>query len=746
MKEAIALHGCSPEPLSNYLKALGILRLVVEKLDPKAKGYWCNDTFMLATAKSEQELVDFFLNDYQPTPLVAPWNGSTGFYPKDNKKTLTAILYSQADRFKDYREAIATAQAQVDDLGLTTQPAKEEKQKLLIRLRNTLPDAAVKWLDTCALITSDELKFPPLTGTGGNDGNFEFSRTFMQQLQELFDLDTGKPQAVAHQFLQAAILGATVPELQFAGKIGQFNPIAAGGANAAPGYDADSRVNPWDYILMLEGIMLFTSGATRRYENDESQGGFAYPFTVRPSSIGYGSASEADKARAELWIPLWESPVGLAELQSLFLEGRAKVTVNQGTSITSRPAHNGVDFARAISRLGKERGLGGFVRYSFQERNGLSYFAIPLGRFQPKENPQADRLAEIDSWLVKFSRVAQDAAAPASVKLAHRQLDEAIIQFVRGQSQLLDVLIALGEVEKALDRSLRFTLDKRLEPIPHLNSAWIQDCYDQSAEFRLALALARKGLLQKVLPISKGGHKTLELVDYPHTGRGWRQRLVRVRGDYKPYWFDQQDNITTWRSGSFVQNLIHVLRREEIESERSEKASSEPDLKELESMPNRPTAQLDDIAAWIAKETNDDRIEAIARGLSLIPYHKPLSNEGEQPNLLPPYAYAISAIVHRRFLQFANAEGNLVELTLPRIPAFLTRLASGQALIATKLAAQRLRASGLRPALLDGLDEPSPERTLRIAAALAFPISNPDAAYLLKRIQKIDDSKLKEPE
>ncbi|MBD2536194.1 type I-U CRISPR-associated protein Csx17, partial [Nostoc flagelliforme FACHB-838] len=290
MAETIILSGCSPEPLSNYLKALGVLRLIVEqKQDVTAKGCWKNDYFTLITNISTKHLVDFFLQEYKPTPLVAPWNGSTGFYPKDNKKTIESIINSRTERLADYRETITIAQVQVDKLKLVVQPKeKDDKKKLVTRLRNNLPEKAVKWLDTCTLINTEDLKFPPLTGTGGNDGNFEFSRTLMQQLQELIDFQTGEPKENANLLLQASLFNSTVPGLSFTGKIGQFNPIAAGGANAAPGYDADSRVNPWDYILMLEGIMLFTSSATRRYEQSQSSD-FAYPFTVRPSNVGYGS-------------------------------------------------------------------------------------------------------------------------------------------------------------------------------------------------------------------------------------------------------------------------------------------------------------------------------------------------------------------------------------------------------------------------------------------------------------------------
>ncbi len=712
----IELKGCTPEPLSNYLKALGVLRLVIEqKKDTKAKGFWRDNSFILLTELAQEDLEQFLLHDYQPTPLIAPWNGSTGFFPKDNPKTLHAIYHSQAWRFASYRQAVAVAQEQVKSLGLTAQPKdKETKRQLLSRLRNNLPDEAVKWLDTCALITSDELKFPPLTGTGGNDGNFEFSRTFMQQLQELLDLETGEPKANTSLLLQAALFDVTVPALPFAGKIGQFNPIAAGGANAGPGYDAGSRVNPWDYVLMIEGIMLFTAGATRRYEQIK-QGEFAYPFTVRASSTGYSSASEQDEARAELWVPLWSSPTGLKELQILFSEGRAKVPTHEGQAKPfARSANDGVDFARAVSTLGVNRGIKDFVRYSFQVRNGLSYFAIPLGHFQPRFDSQVDLLAQLDPWLLSFKIAAQDTNTPASVKRAHRRLETAIIDFSRGKIKLLDVLITLGGVESALDRSLKFTQEKNLQPVPRLSNEWIEGLANDSVEFRLALALA---------------------------GSGLRRRLVRVRKDDFPRWAVNEDGLTTWQAGPLIKNLITLLKREEIESQHREK--QQEGESGVESNLVHPSARLDDIAHWIEGKIDDSRVEAIARGLCLIklPREYPKYNKPELPI---PIAYALLKITHHRLLKAKALQqifGRYVlakDLTLPRVPGLLAKLAAGDCRASTLLAARRLHASGLRPVIREEIYEPSP-RTLRIAAALAFPIADQSVAHLLKQIRELDE-------
>ncbi|AFY66363.1 type I-U CRISPR-associated protein Csx17 [Geitlerinema sp. PCC 7407] len=737
MPESMILGGCTPQPLSAYLKALGILRLLVEQgRDRQAKGYWENDAFVLVTSLSREALETFFLEEYQPTPLVAPWNGSTGFYPKDKaqKRLLQEIVDAPAERFRIYGETIAIAQRQVDALGLTVQPKeKSDKRKLLERLRNELPDEAVKWLDTCALVTSEDLSFPPLAGTGGNDGNFEFSRTFMQQLREVMDFGTGKPNPSAQALLRAALFDDVLPSLPFSGRIGQFNPVAA----------ASDRVNPWDFVLMLEGILLFAAGVTRRYERAE-QGSLAYPFTVRPSNAGYGSAAAGEEARAELWAPLWSKPAGLLELQALFREGRAK--------LGDRAARYGIDFYRAISTLGRDRNIEEFVRYGFQLRNGLSYFAVPLDRFRPQSEPQQDYLSDIDPWLDQFRRAAQDKDAPASVLRANQRLEEAIIDWSRQKATLLDVLIALGEAEADLGRSLKFTTSRFVSPVPLLPRRWLTACWENSSEFRLGLALASNRL---------------------------RQRLGRARPQERSrfwVWTPNDDGVTTWQAGDLESNLIRLVKREEVEAqakqkaEKGQKADSDglktpksgqnPEEPEFQpagqedappgdpktSQPGSYPAPLVDVVRWIQGEVNAERLEAIARGLSLVDLALTRPSSLGWPQWVPP-AYALVAIAHQRRLllekipespdlQDQGSQPSIKTVSLPRVPNLLNRLAMGDCYGATTLAIRRLRASGCPPAMGQGINE-SGDRTRRIAAALAFPLSDSDVSRLIWQVRPL---------
>ncbi len=99
----ITLNGCAPIPLAHYLKALGVLRLVSEQMEVTARGSWLNDHLRLHFSADAAALVEFFIHSYRPTAVLAPWNGGSGFFPKDNDEALTAIEKGTAARLEPYR-------------------------------------------------------------------------------------------------------------------------------------------------------------------------------------------------------------------------------------------------------------------------------------------------------------------------------------------------------------------------------------------------------------------------------------------------------------------------------------------------------------------------------------------------------------------------------------------------------------------------------------------------------------------
>ncbi|MCX6917511.1 MAG: type I-U CRISPR-associated protein Csx17, partial [Verrucomicrobia bacterium] len=409
----LPLAGCAPVPLAHYLKALGILRLVAEQADPTAAGCWQRDTFTLHSALDRDALLDFFLHRYQPTPILAPWNGGSGFYKKDNTEAIQAIEAGASSRMQHYRQTIAAARRAVAEANLKEKPSSELKESLLLACRNELPEPAVLWLDAAFVLTADGAKYPPLLGTGGNDGRLEFTNNFMQRLTEVMQPADGIPTAASAAWLAQSLFGEPVPTPRSKAPIGQFFPGAAGGVNGTSGFDADSAVNPWDYILMLEGALLFAAASVKRLEAGQA-GVLAYPFCVKQAGVGYASAAGADEegARAEMWLPLWERPATLLELAAVLGEGRAQVG--------KRAARNGVDFTRAVVTLGVDRGLSAFQRFGFQVRNGLAYFATPLERVAVRRNARADLLSEADRWMARLRDKAGPTAKqpPASVSRA----------------------------------------------------------------------------------------------------------------------------------------------------------------------------------------------------------------------------------------------------------------------------------------------------------------------------------------
>ena len=368
----ITLQGCAPIPLAHYLKALGILRLLAEQVDADVKAAWRNDRLALLTGVSPDALVTFFSRDYCPSPVLAPWNGGSGFYPKDNDEALIAIEKCGIARLASYRSGIASARCELQKLKLKAKPDGDAKALLLQSCRNTFPEDALGWLDAVLVLGQDGPKFPPLLGTGGNDGRLEFTNNFMQRITEVMEPTTGEPMPNSERWLRAALFGDAAPGLAMKAPIGQFFPGAAGGANSTSGFDAPSAVNPWDFILMIEGALLFAAASVKRLEVT-NVGSLVYPFCVRQAGVGYASAASADEAeaRCEMWMPLWDEPTTLAELRAILSEGRAQVR--------GRAARSGVDFAQAAVTLGVDRGIAAFQRYGFQVRNRPFLFRHAAG-------------------------------------------------------------------------------------------------------------------------------------------------------------------------------------------------------------------------------------------------------------------------------------------------------------------------------------------------------------------------------
>lgn len=501
----LTLAGCRSRPLLGYLKALGVLRVVGEQVDRCARGRWREGTFELRSELDEQELARFLLDDYAPAPVVSPWNGGSGFYPKDRQQAILALEACTEERFAGYRETIRGARHTLAELGLTEKPAPPVKPGLVRELRRRLPDAALPWLDAAIVVTGERVAYPPLLGSGGNDGRYDFSNNYAQAVVHCL-LDDSRGDSA--QLLSAALAGESA-ELQRKLSLGHLSRDSS--PTNSPQGEADSLGSPWDLMLAVEGALLLVAGAARRH-GTQTGGMLVAPFTVHATAAGYGSAVAGETGRAELWLPLWKQWASAAEVAQLARESRAQV----GHGSSRRAARTGLDFVRAAADLGVARGIDAFERYAILERAGQSNLAVAVGRVAvaEAERPAAQALDSLGPWLDRLLRFAAPDTCPGAIRAAIRRLERAAFALaVRGTpNDACDALEAIGVAEHALARS-RAAIEGGLRPLYGVDAApWLAAADDGTPEFEVAAALAS---------LHDGGRRSPALRDYLHgTRRG----------------------------------------------------------------------------------------------------------------------------------------------------------------------------------------------------------------------------------
>ncbi|WP_063798725.1 type I-U CRISPR-associated protein Csx17 [Nocardia sp. NRRL S-836] len=514
----IALPGCRTEPLGSYLQGLGLWRCLTRLIDPHARAGWESGHLVLTTAavSDVDELAQRLVAGFEPLPIVSPWNGGSGFAGNGKsataERTLQAIRDSHEPRLAGVRAAVVAADTVVaegrrrgwggskDELW-----DKARKPDVLTLARNRLPDEALAWLDAAVVLgaTGDPV-YSRLLGTGGNFGRQDLSATYLHRALAIVETPR-------RDWLHAALTGAeNVPYERDA--VGQFDPGRAGGVQSSPFEKLDDKgfVNPWSWLLTVEGTLLFASAVVRRLGADTSQA--AIPFMVRSSPVGYPSSAAAENVMGEMWAPLWNRPAALTEIEQLLGEGMA--------DWCGSAARTGLDFVRAIGALGVDRGITAFVRHVFVERLGQSPLAVPAGRIQVRERPEVMLLAPLDTWT---ARLRGDSSA--AVQTALRELDTAQFALGTGQPHAAPrVLVALGRLHETVARSGAARAATGTPLVLPGAREWLTAAGTGLPELRLAAALAsgrdktRPGLTLRALFIpeeTKPRHTRPQWTDRP---------------------------------------------------------------------------------------------------------------------------------------------------------------------------------------------------------------------------------------
>jgi CRISPR-associated protein Csx17 len=680
------------------------LRLVSEQMDCKVRGGWRGDTFVLDTDLTLDALVEFLVDEYRPSPIITPWNKGSGFGPDDAVKSpaafeaVSAIRSSDLPRLAAYREAVGAA------LQLSEDPswALLDKADQVSLCRSALPDECIEWIDAAVIITTDSRVFPPLLGTGGNDGRLDFGSNFMQRLATVLRIGA-KPAAkeVVMTLARDSVSGSSLGRLESAA-IGQFDPAAAGGQRSAPAGAAASLLNPWDFVLLFEGAASFASSVARRFGSSSSRS--AMPFTVAGLSAAYSSAAD-ENGRGEFWAPLWRRPASAAEVLRLIGEGRAEYH--------GRQARTAVDAARALGSLGVDRGIDEFVRFGFLERNGLSTFCVPVGRMKVGAQAAVNVLGDLDTWV---SSVRSVPSKPSSAVALLRSIDSRNIAISQAGAaeQLQELLYDASQLDRLVRKSR--ALSEKARPLTGLNAdTWLPLLDDESPEFNVAVALAS--------------------FREPRSTSGWIRRLLG-----RDAWPPRRPDVDGFEQRSLLSVLAECLVQVA--------ARTKQPAGEVDGCWCGPATAVwcpePDFVAFVIGMCDVDRVEHLLSSLMLLDWSycswKPVPSEARSElHRVSAEVALLKPLFHHRAL------GPLIDTGRPLQPdrSIPRLLASGRVASAVQAGLRNVRVAACKPlvgaeslaARIDGA---------QVAASLLIPISDATALRLLNRVADFGGTTRKE--
>lgn len=687
------LNGCAPTPLAHYLKALGILRLVSEQPDPEARGWWEGERFLLATHLDEDELLDFFLEEYEPTPLFNPWGARSGYFPGSSessaRKVLEAIETSGRDRFASFKDIINCVREILKTTTGGKKPGDKDGKELLIRtLRNSVRGKSQLWMNTVVGIVSmstKELEFPALFGTGGSEGSGSYTSAYMAAIGEAL-IDRRWDHAI-----RVSILGGVgVPGCSWDQSMGQYLPSGS--------------ASPWDLLLAFEGACVVHSSVSSR-SLTAGQRWLSSPFYVANSPYGYPSGARQDQfmmnkgkelpGRGEQWFPLWHRPLLFSDLEKIFIAGRAATKRSR--------AVDGWSMARAIATRGVDAGIDEFIRYGYQQRNNLAtHFAIPLGRFRVPDYvvPSLACLDDLDTWLTRLRRAARDRGATNRLRMNERRLSDALFVLVQHpgvSAHWQAVMLALADVEVVLLNSGNV----RCGPIPPLRSEWVSAADDGSPEWRLAVALALQARALR---------------------RDDKTPIDSVRRHWVPSKNQESAAVMQGRRG--IDDAIALVERRLIEAAQTGMRTL-PLVSAI-----KAHASEADLAALLAGEADLNRTLTLARPLMAVKGRE----WAQHPQAIsrPPVTRWPDEgwmAIRLAMLPWSLPDGRTIGVD----PAILRWLESGDAATAIQLALRRLHAAGVSATVRFGYVPPDMARLW--AAAIAFPIQRRTAELMVRRLE-----------
>lgn len=753
MAHQVILKGCTTEPMAGYLKALAVFRIISEQADPKALGWWVGNSFCLESRLDANALVTFFRDDYSPTPIIAPWNGDSGFYEGNNRTGIDAILASDLPRIREYRQTIEqvfswpefggelTLTQMLSIVGTAAAAArgksKSELENIISKAETAIAASGERMEELLPLTTGQILA---RAGSVRRDLGKLRTRAKKSLRSDAKDAIVRRCRNQlgdrATAWIDSAVVIRTAKDFE-------WPPILGNGGNeghqdytntfmqriasllAMPEPVTESLIRN---SLFAEGTESLCGGAVGQHDPGRAGGPNQGP--------GIGGATSSNPWSFVFTIEgavCWSS--GTARRQGTTQHRGASspftveaASVGYGSAeasesaksqeiwmpVWSRPARfrevvgllregraewrgrvvaSAIEFAEAASSLGVDRGIDAFMRYSLLERRGKGYYvALPIGRVPVHERKDSDLLQELGRILDavdRFAREFKSSTPPAQFASRRRQIDAAIYDFT-----LRGGAKRFQQILAALGRLEQFFAQRNLNIEPKLRAPL------SGLSPRWLLAANDESLNYRI---------AVALASISRTGDvgGIRANLAPIEPT-KPWAWAAGKGQVALQGSSLPERLVSVLRRRLIDAERLN----------CESLPlwSAVTVAPEDAAAFLGRENVDESlIEQLLFGLTLVQWHDP-TLEPVRAELYRAWRPA-GTIIPRNYALLKHLFHPLVEAR-PE-PSILSLLLAGRTEAACDVAHRRLRNAGLSPRNASFPDE---RDAVRLAASLLIPI------------------------
>ncbi len=483
----------------------------------------------------------------------------------------------------------------------------------------------------------------------------------------------------------------------------------------------EGEITPWAMALACEGLSYFAGGPSRQLGSRRQPTG-AFPFvTTAMAPRGVGDAGRID---AEIWAPIWNQPMTVPELKSLFLRGRAEIG---GKGTISSAA-----FAAGIMNRGVDAGIMEFRRFLLLHTTSAQTFESRLATVVPVPGTTPDNASmRAIRMIVKLRE-----ALPSDRKDGQKwrfsgvrgPLEQALVDFAAtrpGEGRTEQAWALVDQVFEALakvDRNRTFRKPKirfRLLPGQWATQLFQKDPPDR--ETRLALAISSMAGTPAFPPF----------IAY---------RLGVEKRTDGPRWEFPQSLPTRriWSDAELTENLGAMAERRVMEALR--KAARRPPLGAT------VRVALDDIHAWLSGEVDEERTRLWLGRLCLFDWEDDASGEAvrELQRSFTSFRPAVDGALalHALFRPLASdwlfrrillesglqAEGVSTCASFGRVIAMLRH---GDVNAATEAALAAYRAAGVTLADFNAL--PAGPDPARLLVSLIIPVRDKQVLAVFRR-------------